>query len=67
MMHTHQWNYKADPAGIECLETLRADDCQSLHLTSCNQIILIDSAGRLLRRYSASQRAEALKQWSKYR
>ena len=63
----HQWKYTADPQSVDFVETLQRDELQSLHLTESNQIVLIDHAGRLLRRYGAHQRAEALKQWHHYR
>ena len=46
---------------------LAQDEDQTLVETTHQQILLIDRSGVQLRCYHPSQRAEALKQWNKYR
>ena len=63
----HHWNYTADPMSVEFVETLQQDKHQALMLSTHGQIILMDSAGRKLRCWSALQRKEALRCWFAYR
>ena len=63
----HQWKYTADPQSVDFIETLQRDEDQALMLSDHGQIILMDSAGRKLRCWSALQREEALRVWFSYR
>ena len=61
------WRFNADPESVDFVETLQRDDSQSLHRTSCNAIVLIDSNGALLRRYGSHQAKQALNDWNRWR
>ena len=63
----YHWKYTADPLSVEFLETLQQDQDQALMLSTHGQIILMDSAGRKLRCWSALQREEALRCWFAHR